>query len=265
MNLFSRSFCCLIIFEALMLAVPASADETEGISSGLTVAKIMRDPKWMGSSPKGIFWSENSKSIYFKWNPENADGDSLYVVPRGGGTPRKVTLEERKALPSENGDYNKSYTKKVYAKDGDIYLLDIKRSKKVQVTNTLDKESSPVFNLKENKIIYELDNNLFSWNLSSGETVQITDFRTGSDKSEDEEPKGAQEKWLKEQQLGFIRVLKERKEKKERDKESKEEEEPKRPLEIYLDGKNIQAITLSPDGRYVTFRLEKRPRGISAQ
>ena len=184
MKLFSRALIYSIIYAALTLAVPASADETSDLSSGLTVAKIMRDPKWMGSSPNGIFWSEDSKYIYFKWNPENADGDSLYVVPRGGGEPRKVTLEERKELPSDHGEYNKSFTKKAYAKDGDIYLLDIKRGKKAQITITLGKESAPTFNLKENKIIYEKENNLFSWNISSGETVQLTDFRKGKKEPE---------------------------------------------------------------------------------
>jgi hypothetical protein len=46
----------------------------------LTVEKIMRDPKWMGVAPSNLSWSEDSKQIYFQWNPENNPGDSLYAV-----------------------------------------------------------------------------------------------------------------------------------------------------------------------------------------
>ena len=36
----------------------------------LTVEQIMRDPKWIGTSPSEIFWSYDSKAINFRWNPE---------------------------------------------------------------------------------------------------------------------------------------------------------------------------------------------------
>ena len=50
----------------------------------LTVASIMRDPAWIGSSPGRPFWSLDGSTVYFTWNPENADSDSLYAVPAGG-------------------------------------------------------------------------------------------------------------------------------------------------------------------------------------
>ena len=46
----------------------------------LTVEKIMRDPNWIGTSPSNIQWSDDGKSIYFNWNPENALADSLYYI-----------------------------------------------------------------------------------------------------------------------------------------------------------------------------------------
>ena len=41
----------------------------------LSVDKIMRDPVWMGVSPSNIQWSEDSKTVYFQWNPDGAKKD----------------------------------------------------------------------------------------------------------------------------------------------------------------------------------------------
>ena len=47
----------------------------------LAVEKIMQDTKWIGTSPSGIVWGYDSKSVSFKWNPDKAMSDgaqSLY-------------------------------------------------------------------------------------------------------------------------------------------------------------------------------------------
>ena len=46
----------------------------------LTVEKIMRDPKWMGVSPSNISWSDDSKSVFFNWNPEKEEQDPTYKI-----------------------------------------------------------------------------------------------------------------------------------------------------------------------------------------
>src|SRR5690606_30781460 len=61
----------------------------------LSVEKIMRDPKWMGVSPSNIGWSEDSRTLYFKWNPENEEQDALYYI-----NPQKL-LPERASLETE--------------------------------------------------------------------------------------------------------------------------------------------------------------------
>ena len=83
----------------------------------LTVEKIMRDSKWIGVSPSNIYWSEDSKTIYFNWNPDKNPGDSLYSYAVGSKDPVKVSPDVRKKMPSRNGNYDKSHTRKVYAKN----------------------------------------------------------------------------------------------------------------------------------------------------
>src|SRR6185369_14746966 len=128
----------------------------------LTVEKIMRDPKWIGVAPSNFFWSEDGKQIYFQWNPEKLAGDSLYVVSLTNLTPTKVSPSVRRSLPSF-GQYNQALTKKVFEKNGDLFLLDIPTGKTIQITNSVERESNPSFSFDERKVLFSLNSNLFSW------------------------------------------------------------------------------------------------------
>jgi dipeptidyl aminopeptidase/acylaminoacyl peptidase len=224
----------------------------------LSVEKIMRDPKWIGTSPSNIFWSEDGKKVYFYWNPEGNKSDSLYSATADGKNIRKVSPQERRALPSPFGEYNKAETKKVYEKNGDIFLYDIKSGKAQQITNTVERESSPSFSHNEQQITYVKDNNLFAWSIKNGQTVQLTDFRKG--KKATEEGKNTQRDWLKQQQLTLLQVVKEREEQKELQKKQRLSDSPSRPKEIYIDDKQVNGQKLSPNGQYVTYQLISRPK-----
>jgi hypothetical protein len=53
-----------------------------------------------------------------------------------------------------------------------------------QITNTLEYESDAEFSGKEDKIIFTKANNLFSFNLSNGEIVQLSNFIAGAKRPE---------------------------------------------------------------------------------
>ena len=105
----------------------------------LTVEKIMRDPKWIGVAPSNLNWSPDGKTLYFNWNPVNATSDSLYKITLQNRTPQKVSKSERMALATQ-GSYNKLFSKMVYEKNGDIFVLDVATGKITQVTNTVGRE-----------------------------------------------------------------------------------------------------------------------------
>jgi dipeptidyl aminopeptidase/acylaminoacyl peptidase len=220
----------------------------------LTVEKIMRDPsKWIGNSPANIHWSEDSKTIYFDWNPDKNLSDSLYSYSVDDRKIHKVSQNERKKLPAMDGVYNRIYTQKVFLKDGDIFVLDCKSMMVRQITNTTEREISPVFSGDEQSIIFEKGNNLYSFRLSGGMLSQLTDFKSGT-KKEDDKP-DAQQKYLKQDQVAMFEVLKERKDKKDAGKKISEAEKPKHPKEIYLGDKQVTSQQLSPDTRFVTYKL----------
>src|SRR6188474_1212985 len=112
----------------------------------LTVEKIMRDPNWIGTSPSNIQWSNDGKSIYFNWNPENAVADSIYYITLNNKVPTKATPAETQAFRSTgNFNYNLSRSAYVFAKDGDVFFTDTKTGKTKRITQTVDAESNPQF------------------------------------------------------------------------------------------------------------------------
>ena len=221
----------------------------------LTVDKIMRDPKWIGVAPTNLNWSLDGKTLYFNWNPVNAPSDSLYKITLLNRTPQKVSKKERMALPPQFVSYNKLFTKAVYEKNGDIFLLEIATNKLTQVTNTVGRESAPSFSSDERKITYAYDQNLYAWEIATGNVTQLTDFRKG--KKTPSASQTDQDKWLKQDQLAYMQVVKERFDKQEAGRKIQKSEQPKRPKEIYIDDKSVDQQRLSPDGNYITFRLSK--------
>ncbi len=221
----------------------------------LTVEKIMRDPKWIGVAPTNIFWSADSKQLYFNWNPDKNSGDSLYAITPISRIPQKVSPAIRRNLPALVGAFDRARNKKVYEKNGDIFLLDIVTGKTTQVTFTNEREFNPAFSSDERKVVFTAGINLYSWEIASGTFTQLTDFRKGTRKSDIK--LSDQEKWLKADQLAYFQVLRERNGIKKASEKMQKSDRPHRPKEIYIEEKNVDQLQLSPQGNSITFRLTK--------
>ena len=252
---------CLLVMCYPVILVNAQTTESSNTKYTLTVDTIMRDPKWMGSSPRSAFWAEDGSALYFYWDPEQTDSDSLYKVPHDGGEPVKVARKERLALPSRYGSYNKNKSKKIYEKNGDIFIYDIRSGIVTQVTNTVESESNPSFTGNEKKIWFLKDSNIFLLDYRTGKLTQLSDFKKGKKKSKNDGAKSDHESWLQKEELHLIQVLKERKEKRENSNERHDAEKPNRPLEIYIGSKRVQQQQLSPDEKFITYSLVQSPKG----
>jgi dipeptidyl aminopeptidase/acylaminoacyl peptidase len=247
----------------------------------LTVEKIMRDPRWIGTSPSGTSWSNDGSILYFLWNPDNSPGDSLWYITTTNKVPVKATVNQKKLLNSQGTyNYNLLRTAYVIARDGDIFYTDIKTGKAKRITQTVDAESNPQFSFNESQIVYNRNQNLFAWDIASGETRQLTNIKTGEAASSSaasniagragsNPPLAAgnqQETWLKNDQLRYFEVLKERKEKKEAaDAYTKSIPKEKELRSINLEDKSLQGLSISPDGRFVSYRLFKAASAAGAK
>jgi dipeptidyl aminopeptidase/acylaminoacyl peptidase len=227
--------------------------------SPLTIEKIMRDPKWMGTQPSNPQWSVDGKTLYFNWNPNKEASDSLYFITLSNKIPTKATVAQKQQLVTVNIlKYNTAKTLAVYSKDGDIFLYDVKQTKARAIVKTVDFENNPQFSFNDTKVVYSRSQNLFAWDIASGETEQLTNTQT-SNASKPNQNLNQQEQWLKNDQLTYFEVLKERKKKKDL-AEAYNKSLPKNEFKkIITDDKQLQDLTISPDGRFVSYNLFKAP------
>lgn len=254
----------------------------------LTVEKIMRDPKWMGVSPSAIRWSNDSRNIYFNWNPASADRDELYTITPRNTKPAKVSLADQRNITPERVTWNKKHTLLLYAKNGDIYLIDIKTNKTQQLTSTVELEGSPTFSGDESKVLFTRGDNLYSLNLNGGELVQLTNFthaaagvapavitgppagrRGGSGQgavtgARVQSTGNPQDRWLRAQQLELFDIIKVNDKNRRLDSAARKDLEVKRLREIAVGDQLVTGVTPGPDGRFITYTLIKPATDIKS-
>ena len=137
--------------------------------------------------------------------------------------------------------------------------MDIKTGKSKQLTSTTDRESSSDFAENETAIVYQRGDNLFEQSLVKGDLIQLTNFNRSKKKPE---PKlNDQEKWLKNEQLALFEIVKKEDAEEKENKIEAKFRAAKRPTEINVDDAFINGLALSPDGKYITYRLIKRADG----
>lgn len=218
----------------------------------LTVDFVMRGPNLYGYEPRAIRWSGDSSKIYFEWKQWNdavlADFDT-YVVNRDGSGLRKLSEQEARLAPPENGDATRDHQRTVYARDGDIYLYDAAAGSTRPLTRTVEPETSPRWLSDEKHVSFVRANNLYVLSLEDGALEQMTDVRTGPKVDEDKKGTESQE-FVKKEEAELLAVIKDKADKKKADKEKKDRENPRKPF--YLTGRQqMVAMQVTPDRRYV--------------
>lgn len=234
----------------------------------LTVEKIMRDPKWIGTSPSQTQWSADGQYLFFNWNPDAGPADSVYYINMKDRSPQKASVAFARETLREGGlQYNSKRTAYVYGKNSDIYYHDIKTKATKRIVQSIETEYNPQFSFNDTKVIYTRNQNLYAWDIATGETQQLTNISVsvgggGRGSGRDREPENEQEKWLKNDQLAWLQVVKERKDKKDaREAYQKNLPKEKEMRSIGIGDKNLQSLAISPDGRLVTYRLYKSATG----
>lgn len=223
--------------------------------AALSIDQIMLGDRFTGFSPENAFWGEDNKTIYFSWNPTMDTLSSLYKVVLPNGKPEKVSLDEQRKMPG-NGEYSKDYRRKVFGRNGDVFLLDLTTGKEQQITNTFDNEGSPRFTGDGKGLTWVSNNNLYHWDSATGSIAQLTNFRNTPSRPSAKPLE--YETWLKEDQMDMFEVLRWRKGQRDIRERQNKALEVKRPREINYGTKFVSGLQASPDLRFVTFRYTKR-------
>lgn len=238
-----RLFTALLLFSAAALHAQQA--------STLTVEKIMRDQKWIGVAPSNYRWADDSKSLYFDWNPQNKPKDQLFRIQVGKIKPELSADSTTEKTIGPVFTYNQQNSLGVAEQEGDIYLINVKTKKKTRLTNTLERESNPGF-LVNGAIYFLKGGNFFTIDPNTQSLTQLTNFMPGTKPAANKPAPSAQDTWLKNQQTSLFDVLKDN----TVTTRGPGREANKQAIKpIYLEHKAINGLSLSPDGRFVTYQL----------
>lgn len=228
----------------------------------LTVEEIMQEPaSFIGTSPSNISWSRDGKRIFFSWNPDEASYSSTYVIDAKGGTPEKA--EDRNEGWPDRYAFNKNETQIVFERGGDIFMMDIKSGKETQLTSTNLAERNPSF-FKDDQITFVAESNLYLIDLSNNLIKQLTNFDFPEEEEKEERNNGisgnrTQDNWLRRDQALTSSHLKEERSGGGRNRNFSRFMSEGGDYLGRIEVDNASQVQLSPDGKYVSFRVYKSP------
>src|SRR5258708_12260918 len=130
-------FLCLfsLIAPQAVFAQKPSAPSSKPFQ--LTVDSIMRGPRLVGYPPAGVYWSQDSQRVYFRW--KQADEPrlkemSLYEVNRDGTGLRRLSDDEAKQAPPATGELSKDKTMTVFPDEADTFTYNHPKGPPRQIT-----------------------------------------------------------------------------------------------------------------------------------
>src|SRR2546423_14630213 len=263
--------CALFALSVVSLIVPqfVSAQQQSTPATKpfeLTVDSIMRGPRLVGYSPTGVYWSQDSQRVYFRWKQHDEPRlkeMSLYVVNRDGSGLRRLTDEEAKQAPPANGELSKDKSMTVFTDEGEIFIYDHAKGTRRQITRTVDAETNPHFTFDQKHIYFTRLNNLYLMSLDGGSLEQLTDIRAGGGGpgASATPQKGTEsQEYLKKEESALLDAVRERAEQREEQEQKRKEREKRKPFNIPT-GQNVINLNLSPDGKYVIATVSEPATG----
>jgi len=237
--------------------LPPASTTTSGPTQklALTVDSIMRGPDLVGYPPSGLRWSGDSERLYFEWRKPGEDEASTYMVQKAGGTPRKLTDEERKLAPPVNGRWDRTHRRALAVDNGDVVLIDSIAGTRRWIARTTGTEANPRWTRNDTHVTFTRDGNLFIVPVADGGLVQLTDVAV---KKPDPRLTDSQ-KFLKEEEQKLIEYVKEQAEHKKKDDDRRQREGlPKVDLK---ENQTAIDLSLSPDEEHVFIIVSERAQG----
>lgn len=273
----SCAFVAALLFQQTFARQTArpQAPTTAAKAFELTVDSIMRGPDLVGYTPAGVYWSQDSRRVYFRWKragePRLKETD-LYVVNADGNSLRKLSEEEARKVPPAAGELSKDRRLTVFTEEGDVFLYEHEKGERRQLTRTVEAESNAHFTRDQRAVYFTRASNLYVMSLDGGSLEQLTDIRVPAP------PGGAppavagaggagaggagaaraseSQDFLRKEERRLLDVVRERAEQREEQERRRREREKERRKPFSLTaGQTVTNLQLSPDGAYVVLTV----------
>lgn len=240
-----NNFKLITLFFILSLSI--------AFGQSIDLKEIMKGDEFIGHQPDNVHWTNDGRSILFEWNPENNPDYSEYEYSLNSGKVSLTTPNFHSKHTTFDPDQAGLDTIYFTDKGSLFYYSSLSKSvfPLIQTSNFI----SEVHRVKNPSIIYiVIDKNFYKYATRDGSLIQLTDYRKGSEKKEEQK-----EGFLIDQQKELFEFIQEENEAKAwRNDQPKLFESLLKKSYYYGDG-SLQNLQISPNEKFVSFRLQTYP------
>ena len=222
-----------------------------GYSQQFKLEEIMQGEGFIGYSPVSPAWAIDGQTIYFYWNPNNEPGNSLYAYSLKTKT-YSVVPKQHAGQPFASAE-SIGFAEQYFIDAGNF----VRFNPKTGVTTPLFSAGTSLRNVQRlnnlQQVCVQMNNDLYLYDAGLGSWKQLTHFVQGTAPS-----KTADTSLLTKQQEELFLAVRKDKERLEWD-EQQRYERPFPKAIYYAKDEVPEKLTISTDGRFVTFRLGVYP------
>lgn len=228
----------------------------------LSIDQIMRGEYYTGFSPEEVRWTFNGDRILFSWNPDLGNSRKTYVVDIN-----KLSAAPEPAASADiwqefsAGHYNHDRSKLVYAKFGDLFIRDLRNNQDVQISQTVEEESNPIFSADGRQLIFRRADNLYALTPETGALRQLTNISREADGGAESSSHSAARSWLQDDQMQLFEVLRLREAREDSLTKAREALKPPRPKSFRYRNQRLDYVVGSPDMQFFSWRLSSSNSG----
>ncbi|MDD9890018.1 MAG: prolyl oligopeptidase family serine peptidase [Gammaproteobacteria bacterium] len=227
------------------------------LAQEISLEQAMAHPDWLGRQPQQPYWSDDSESVYFQRKRESTEQTDLYRISIDGENLRQLFAEDFSAIDVAGDIVSPDGRLKAYAREGDIYVKNLRNGEISQLTRTAVNESNPLFSADSNKVIFERDDLIFVRDLYSGLESQAADLRF------ENPPREEEQNYLDEQQLRLFDIIELAREREELEQEYIEEnrelDSSRLALPYYLgEDSELLNAALSPNENWMLISIRDK-------
>lgn len=220
----------------------------------VSLETIMADPDWIGNSPEGAFWADDSRHVHYRIKREGEIIRDAFRVDVSDASVSPAPLQVTSSNTSRQ--YNAARDAVVWVDNGDVFWRRLPDGEVRQLTQTTFRESQVQFVAGHDAVSYRTAAGFVSHSLESGAVRQLADIQFKDDPDKDEGYDTLREN----QRRIYESVVEDRRRAdarsdEARDRQAQNVEAP--PLPIYV-GKAHKPLysVLSPDARFVVLITE---------
>jgi dipeptidyl aminopeptidase/acylaminoacyl peptidase len=234
---------------AVLLASAAAAQTAPAPIAGPTLDTIMSDPDWIGSGVERAWWSWDGTQALYQRKRDGATIRDTWAVPVAGGAPTRVADAARAGLDAGDPAFDATHARMAFARNGDIFVRDLRSGALTQLTRTDAEESRPQWS-RDGALVWRAGNDWYRWTAANG-TVQASNVVAADDPA-----KAPAAEDLRDRQLRLLDTLRDDRARREaaRDQDAawRRADPTRAPAPAYL-GKGVEIVdsALSPDGRWL--------------